>query len=227
MNKENYFLDAKEALRENLCKYTRQAFYLLPELNKPRILDIGCGMGVPTMELAKLSDGQVTGVDINQTLLGRLEKKIKEAGLSERVKTVHCSMTEMNFPIESFDIIWAEGSIAIIGFERGLIEWGRLLKPNGVMVVHDDLGDLACKIGQIAGNGYELLNSFTLSENIWWKEYYEPMEDLIKKTKTERAGKPELLDELKDDERELDLFRNYPARFRSVFFIMKKLPVKK
>jgi ubiquinone/menaquinone biosynthesis C-methylase UbiE len=79
MDEEKFFLDAKEVLRANLCKYTRQAFHLLPELNKPRILDIGCGAGVPTMELAGLSSGQITGVDINQSLLDRLERKIKEA----------------------------------------------------------------------------------------------------------------------------------------------------
>ncbi len=227
MDEKESFLAAKEALRANLCKYTREAFHLLPEIIEPRIMDIGCGAGVPTMELAGLSNGRITGVDINQSLLERLEKKIKGAGLSERVNTVHCSMTEMNFPEESFDLIWAEGSIAVIGFERGLKEWGRLLKTNGFMVVHDDLGDLACKMGQIACNGYELLYHFILSDNVWWNEYYAPMEDLIKKTKAERAGKPELLDELEDDERELDMFRRDPARFRSVFLIMKKLPLKK
>ncbi|GAH56296.1 unnamed protein product, partial [marine sediment metagenome] len=78
---------------------------MLPEINKPYILDIGCGSGVPTMELARLTNGQIVGADINQTLLDKLNRKIKEAGLSHRVKTVRCSISEMNFREESFDII--------------------------------------------------------------------------------------------------------------------------
>ena len=174
----------------------------------------------------KVSNGKITGVDINQSLLGRLERKIEEAGLSDRVKTMNCSMSDMDFPDESFDIIWAEGSIAIIGFEKGLKGWGRLLKTNGFLVVHDDIGDLAYKKEQIAGNGYELLHYFTLSENIWWKEYYAPMENQINQLKAECAGEHELLNELGDAEREVDMFKKDTARFRSVFFIMKKLPQK-
>lgn len=43
--------------------YTRRAFEMLPKLDKPRILDIGCGPGGPTMELARLSGGSVIGLD--------------------------------------------------------------------------------------------------------------------------------------------------------------------
>jgi len=40
-------------------RFTRKAFHMLPRLDRPRILDIGCGQGEPTLELAKLSGGQV------------------------------------------------------------------------------------------------------------------------------------------------------------------------
>jgi len=128
----------KDHLRENLSKYTRKAFQMLPELDGPRILDLGCGRGVPTMQLARLSEGQIIGLDINQTFLDELTKKIKDAGLSNRVRTLKRSMLKMDFPGESFNLIWAEGSISKIGFERGLKEWRRFLKPNGFLVVHDD-----------------------------------------------------------------------------------------
>ena len=50
-------------IRGNLNKYTRKAFEFLPKINKPRILDIGCGGGVPTTELANLSDGKIIALD--------------------------------------------------------------------------------------------------------------------------------------------------------------------
>ena len=127
----------KDHFRERLIKYTRRAYQMLPKIENPHILDIGCGSGVPTIELAKLSDGEIIGIDINQSSLDKLNGKIGEEGFSSRVKTVKCSLFEMDFPDESFDIIWAEGSIWVIGFEKGLKEWRRLLKPSGFLVVHD------------------------------------------------------------------------------------------
>ena len=93
--------------RERFIKYTRKAFQMLPKLEKPRILDVGCGSGLPTIELAKLSDGEVIGIDIAPSELDRLDRKIEKEGLSSRVKTVKCSVLEMDFPDESFDVIWA------------------------------------------------------------------------------------------------------------------------
>jgi len=112
----------KDRIRKHLLKYTRKAFRMLPKLDKHHILDVGCGSGIPTMELARLSNGQIIGLDINQPLLDRLTRKIEKAGLSDRAKTLKCSMFDMDFLDESFDIIWAEGSISVIGFERGLKE---------------------------------------------------------------------------------------------------------
>ena len=68
----------KDRFRELLNKYTRRAFRMLPKLEKPRILDIGCGSGVPTIELAKLSGGEIVGIDINQALLDVLDRKVKD-----------------------------------------------------------------------------------------------------------------------------------------------------
>jgi len=84
--------------RERFIKYTRKAFQLLPKLEKPRILDIGCGSGLPTIELAKLNDGEIIGIDIDQSLLDKLNRKIEEEGFSSRVKTLNCSVLEMDFP---------------------------------------------------------------------------------------------------------------------------------
>ena len=222
MTEETAFQIYKDLLREGLSKYTKKAFCVLPELDKPRILDIGCGSGVPTMELARLSDGQITGLDINQSLLDRLAIKVEEAGLTDRVKTLKCSIFDMDFPDESFDIIWSEGSIAAIGFKKGLEEWRRLLKPNGFLAVHDEMGNVTEKLEQVSGCGYELLEYFTLGEDTWWIEYYAPLEKRINEIRTEHATDPEVLVELDNDQQEIDMFKKNPGRYTSVFFIMRK-----
>ena len=66
----------QDHFRERLNKYTKKAFQMLPKIENPHILDIGCGSGVPTIELAKLSNGEIIGIDINQSLLDSLNRRV-------------------------------------------------------------------------------------------------------------------------------------------------------
>lgn len=166
---------------------------MLPKLDKPKILDVGCGSGVTTMELARLTNGEIIGLDNNQGLLDMLAIKTENAGLSDRVKTVKCSMLNMDFLDESFDIIWSEGSIRFIGFKRGLMEWRRLIKPNGFLAIHDEIGDITEKLKQISSCGYDLHGYFTLDEDSWWVEYYSPLEKRISELRIKHAMIPTLL----------------------------------
>ena len=195
---------------------------MLPELDKPRILDIGCGSGVPTIELARLGQGEVIGIDIDQYALDKLTRKLKEAGLANRVQAVTCSILDMVFPDESFDIVWSEGSIFVIGFERGIREWKRFLKPNGFMVIHDEKGNVEEKLEQISKCGYKLLGYFILSQDTWRAEYFAPLEKLVAKSQTIHTEDPQALEELNQARGELEMFRNNPERNNSVYFVIQK-----
>jgi ubiquinone/menaquinone biosynthesis C-methylase UbiE len=221
--KEAEFLADKDTVRQHFNKFTRKAFEMLPKLDKPRILDVGCGSGVPTMELANLSNGQITALDVDQASVDRLSGKIEKAGLSGRVKAVRCSMFDMDFPEETFDIIWAEGSIAVMGFERGLKQWSKFLKPGGFLAVHDERRDIGEKLEQISDCGYELLGYFKLDEQTWRKEYFAPLRKLVDQSRTKYADDPSALALLdKEQQEELDVFNENPASCCSVFFIMRK-----
>ncbi len=195
------------------------------------------------MELARLSDGHVTGMDIHQPYLDRLSQKIEEAGLSDRVEAMNCSMFEMPFSDESFDIIWAEGSIYLIGFERGLLEWRRFIKPNGFLVVHemtwlrpeppqeilDYWKELYPGIKTVTGNvelipncGYDLIGHFTLPEDAWWTEYYGPLEDRTRELRGRYVGDAAALAALDEEQQEIDMYRKYQQWYGSVFFVMQK-----
>jgi len=203
-------------------KYTGKAFRMLPQMGRPRILDIGCGSGVSTLELARLSRGKVLGIDIDQPALDKFTRRIKEAKLTDRIQVMNCSMFDMDFPDESFDIVWAEGSIYAIGFERGLREWKRLLKPGGSLVIHDEQGNVSEKLEQISNCGYELLGYFTLSQETWWTEYFAPLEKLVNETLTKYPYDQSVLEEIQQAQVELDMYNKYPERNSSVCFVMKK-----
>ena len=222
LSREARFQIKKDRIRKRLLKYTRKAFRMLPQLDKPRILDVGCGSGIPTMELARLSQGEVIGIDIDQPALDKLTSKIREVGLTDRVQAINCSILEMDFPDESFDIIWSEGSIFVIGFERGLREWKRFLKPNGFLVAHDEKGNIEEKLEQISSCGYELLGHFTMSEDMWWTEYFAPLEKLIGEARKKYPDDPKVFEEANSAQWEIDMFKKNPERNSSVFFIMRK-----
>jgi ubiquinone/menaquinone biosynthesis C-methylase UbiE len=215
---------------------------MLPSLPSPDILDIGCGPGGPTVTLARLSGGCVTGIDTHQPFLDEVAKRAQRVGLSDRVEAVNASMFDIPFPDGSFDIVWAEGSIYIIGFEKGLEAWRRLLKSPGFLVVHEmcwlqpdppaEIHDYWMKlyagittvpknIEMIDRNRYDLLGHFTLPEDAWWIEYYEPLQDRIQGFRVKYAGDPEALRVIEDEQKEIDMYRKYQRWYGSVFFVMK------
>lgn len=212
-----------DGIRSNFLVYTRRAFGLLPRIDNPRILDIGCGSGVPTLELARLSGGNVTGMDIDMPKLEKLKTKASEEGLGERVKVMKCSILEMNFEDESFDIVWAEGSIAVIGFENGIREWRRLLKRDGYFVVHDSLLGTEGKIESIREAGYELIDYFTIRKEVWMNKYLIPLKESVEEF--DRCCEPdgENSEEISLYRKEIEAFESQPDLNESVFFIMKKV----
>ncbi|UCG00753.1 MAG: class I SAM-dependent methyltransferase [Candidatus Heimdallarchaeota archaeon] len=212
----------RDIFRKKFNQYTRKAFYMLPELSNPRILDIGCGSGEPTIELAALCKGEIIGIDIDQSGLNKLNSKIKAKGLTNRVKAMKCSLFDIDFPNESFDILWAEGVITTIGFERGLKEWRRLIKPKGFLVVHDDIRDMDSKLSAIPSCKYKLLNHFLLPGDTWWKDYYEPLEVRVNEIALEYKNNPAVLKTLHKYQNEIKRVKRM-KKVNSVFFIMQKM----
>ena len=212
----------KDACRKNLNKYTIRAFQTLPRIEAPTILDIGCGSGVPTLELSRQCNGKITGLDIDRFLLDLLEKKIQRAGLSDRVRAVECSMYELDFPEESFDIIWAEGSISVIGFEKGIRDWRRFIKPGGYLVVFDESRGLSEKLRHIATSGYDLINHFEVKGEAFWEDYYIPLQRRINNLRIEYRGDTQAQKAFEKEQSEINMVKRDPSRFNSTFFIMQK-----
>ena len=212
----------RDQLRKRFIKYTKQAFQTLPVIDNPYILDIGCGSGIPTIELAKMSKGRIIGIDTDQHLLDILAKRIKEEGLSKQVEIKKCSLFDIDFPEETFDIIWAEGSIWIIGFRKGLQVWNPLLKPKGFLVIHDSIRTFSNELDVSSKLGYRLVNHFELPEDAWLKQYCEPLEKIIKEQR-EKAKDNFTLKKLLDEyQNEVNIIRKNPKDNMSAFYIFQK-----
>lgn len=213
----------KDECRKNLNKFTIRAFRTLPKKEAPTILDIGCGSGVPTLELARQCNGNIIGLDIDRFLLDFLEEKIQKAGLSNRVRTIQCSMYELDFPDGSFDVIWAEGSIAVIGFKRGIKDWRQLIKSGGYLVVFDLSKGLNEKLRHIASSGYELISYFEVTGETFWTEYYIPLQRHVNNLRREFREDVKALMVLEKEQLEINMVKCYPSKFDSIFFILRKI----
>ncbi len=79
----------------------------------------------------------ITAVDIHQPFMDVLRERAKKNNLLSRITIVRASMDELPFEEERFDLIWAEGSIFIIGIEAGIKKWKNYLKPGGKIAFTD------------------------------------------------------------------------------------------
>ncbi|WP_064608273.1 MerR family transcriptional regulator [Photobacterium sp. J15] len=202
------------------------------------VLEIGCGQGIATTVLAKHSSAHITALDNHENSLSRLMDRAKKQGLAERVTTVCASMTDMPFEAESFDLIWSECSAYIMGVANALKQWRSLLTSNGILVLSDlvwstdspsedalsfwqkeypDMTSVKERTKQAKEGGYEVLDSFALSEDAW-AAYYEPLQSRVNELKSEMPHS----DALHDLEAELDIYHRRLSEFDYQMFILKK-----
>lgn len=222
---------------------TRKVFSLIPPLpNDGTILDVGCGSGAQTRDLATLTKGKITAVDNHQPFLDKIDAWARKAGMAHRVTTVCASMGALPFGKGSFDLIWSEGAVFIIGFEKGLSTWKPLLKKGGYMVVSDadwfepnppaelvkwwenegyvPLSEEEME-ERIKKAGLHLVATYRLPEAGWWENYYVPMLARVAELRKTHGKDPEnaaLLDSL---EAEAETYRKFRRYYGYTFFIMQ------
>ena len=222
---------------------TRRAFRKLAALpDEPTILDVGCGPGAQTMDLAALTDGIIHAVDTHQPFLDHLQQKVIDQGQTRRIKVLNQSMKDLNFSPASFDLIWSEGAIYIMGFEAGLRAWKHLLKPNGYIAVtelswlkpdapqeiqaywnkeYPAMKTLEENLNIIHDCGFYLIDYFVLPDTSWTEEYYQPMQKRVTILREQYQRDPEKLAQLDEALEEYELFKKYSVWYGYVFYIMQ------
>ncbi len=211
------FSDLKDGCRAKLLPYTRRAFSIIPPVSNPLIVDVGCGTGVPTIELARLSDGMIYAVDTDECSLEILRAKADLLGLRKRIRIVNGSIDSPDLPSAGLDILWAEGLFNVIGFERGMAWASDRLGPGGFLVIHDECAGENEKALLMRVHGFTVLDSFTLDETIWWDDYYGCLEKAI--ASLSEAAEDEAVRQAIAEIRE---YRKNPSAFRSIFYILEK-----
>jgi SAM-dependent methyltransferase len=210
-----------EELRAGFLVFSRETYGKLPPMEKPRILDIGCGSGLLTLELAALGGGEIVGIDIDAGALSKLRQRIAAAELSRRITVIHGSLLESGLPDASFDLLWEEGVLHMLDPSRSFPECRRLVRPGGHLVMHETLNWFEGVRKGLSSRGFQVADEHLLPKHHWWNAYGKPLEERIQAFR-QTLGDAEVPAGLARYEQEVEVLKNDPEQFDCGFFALRK-----
>jgi serine/threonine-protein kinase HipA len=224
---------------------TLRAVNLLPPLPQhARIYDLGCGPGRASLVLAKALQRKVVAVDLAESFLVQLKADAAEQGLSDLIEPRRGDMLALDDAPESINLIWAEGSIYIPGFDNALSIWRPLLVSSGLVACtelswlteHPSIDATrfwndaypAARSGTeniIAAErlGFACHHHFVLPTTCWWDEYYDPLLRNIERLTPEAHSDDALAQAIAQTTAEIDLFRRCHSEYGYVFYLFEKV----
>jgi len=212
--------------------------------DKSLIADIGCGTGGQTMVLAQHAPGHVRGFDLFPGFIDLFNANAAKLNLQDKAKGIVGSMDNLPFQDEELDLIWSEGAIYNIGFERGLNEWRKFLKTGGYVVVSEsswfteerpaeihnywmehcpEMDIIPNKVALMQKAGYIPVATFILPENCWTEHYFAPAVRAQEKFLEKYAGNKTAEKFVELQRHDAELYRKYKQYYGYVFYIGKKI----
>lgn len=224
---------------------TIKALSFIENLNtNSQIVDIGCGSGGQTITLAKNTLGNIIGVDLFPTFIEMLNQNANKLNLQNRLKGIVASMENLPFQEKTFDLIWSEGAIYNIGFDRGLNEWRKFLKTGGYIAVSEvswftnkrpseiddfwqdaypEIDTIPNKVVQMQKAGYIPVASFILPEKCWIENFYAPQVKVQENFLKKHVGNKMAEEFIVNQRHETLLYSKYKEFYGYVFYIGKKI----
>jgi 2-polyprenyl-3-methyl-5-hydroxy-6-metoxy-1,4-benzoquinol methylase len=121
-----------------LWDWRQVAALVLGDLAGKDLLDMACGMGEESVYFAKLG-ARVTGIDISEVGVASLKQRAAHHRLD--ITALEMRVDPTAFPDDSFDRVHGLGILHHVGIEAGLREVDRLLRPGGLGVFLEPVGN--------------------------------------------------------------------------------------
>jgi ubiquinone/menaquinone biosynthesis C-methylase UbiE len=209
-----------------------------------KIADIGCGTGSATMVLARSLNARITAVDFLPDFVEVLKANAENEGLTKKINPIVCSMDNLQFDPEEYDVIWSEGAIYNIGFENGIRYWKRFLKPGGLLVVSEitwttndrpfeiqkyweseypEISTASSKISILENRGYSPVAYFVLPERCWLDNYYRPMQNSFAEFLARNANNEQAQAIVAAEKKEIALYEKFKKHYSYGVYIARKL----
>jgi len=127
-----------ESFKNSLCRHQHFLADKMGLMSGMRILDAGCGIGGPMMELARYSGANFVGLNNNQYQIKRANQRVQDQGVSSLCNFVHGDFMHIPEDDNSFDGAYAIESMPhapnkILAFQEIL----RILRPGGYFAGYD------------------------------------------------------------------------------------------
>ncbi len=212
-----------------------------PRPDAPQIADMGCGTGASALVLLDaLPDAALLAVDPIEQSLQTLQERAERRETSDRLTTLAGDALALSQG--PFDIIWAEGSIYAMGWDKALQAWQQNLQDGGFIVVSDavwtadripnmakrywgaeypDMTTASARIAQVQDLGWTVVEDFEMPRE-GWDLYYGPLEQRV--ALLENKGRPSgsmraVVDEVS---KEIAMYRTLGHTWNYHFFVLQR-----
>ncbi|MDO8860138.1 methyltransferase domain-containing protein [Haliea sp. E1-2-M8] len=103
-----------------------------------RLLDIGCGQGMPACLLAERHGARVVGTDLEHHLVRRSRSRAERLGVADRATFLTVQPGPLCFADGSFDVVISTGAFTQVEDKLGMFrECYRVLRPGGKLRCYD------------------------------------------------------------------------------------------
>lgn len=208
-----------------------------------RVADLGCGTGAQTFTLAENLQAHIVAVDLLPQFLHQLNQRKKHLTSKGNIETLNCSMDDLPIEENSLDLIWSEGAIYNIGYERGIKYWNKYLKKGGYIALSDitwttnsrpkeiehfwneaypEIDIATNKIKILEYNGFSLMGYFILNKNSWRRNYYQPLEKGFGNFLKRNSYSKDAQKVIQEHQSEIQLYEKYGDFYNYGFYIGRK-----
>ncbi len=217
----------------------------LDQSKRLKIADIGCGTGAAALGLANTLNAEIVAIDFVPEFIEILQRTVEKSNLSQHIHPVVGSMEDLKFSNEELDVIWSEGAIYNIGFERGINYWRQFLKPNGVLAVteitwltdrrpaeiesywqsqYPEICTASLKMKILEESGYIPIGYFVLPEHCWLDNYYRPLQKRFDDFLSRHPNSEDAQAIVEAEKFEITMYEKFKDYFGYGFYIATKKP---
>ena len=112
------------------------------DFKEKRILEVACNRGTTAIELAQRFGCKITAVDMDAQALEVAKKSAETAGVGHLIRFERANAMKLPYEDASFDIVINEAMLTMQADQakkKCVMEYLRVLKPEGLLLTHDVL----------------------------------------------------------------------------------------
>jgi SAM-dependent methyltransferase len=177
-----------------------------------KVLDVGCGIGGPALNIARISGAEVIGVDLLSEHVRIADARARSAGLAHQVSFLRGDALDLPFAAATFDCAYSFEAGCHIPDKLGFCkECARILRPGGLFLGLDWMRADGLSAAQVATLIEPICRSSAVPELVSPSEF---------RSELEQAGFQVLV--VKDASADAGIVRNWEPLTHEAFAAMRE-----